>query len=134
MNLIARESPNNLSPIQQHAHFAFWYYSEVENGGHLQYFENQNIQHSDATAQALHALEGLEAIGAFEHRAILAQAIDRWKAEPRNRISSVEEYVATALEGEFDDLDKTYYECKPDIPAYLERYLDSHFAEFIDLT
>ena len=93
VDLVAMESPDDLSEIQRHAHFVFTYYSEVENGGHLQYFENQSIQHSDATAQALHALDGLEAIGAIEHRAVLAQAIDRWTATSRRRIGSVEEYA-----------------------------------------
>ncbi len=133
VDLVAMESGNDLSPIQQQAHFAFTYYSEVENGGHLQYFENQSIQHSDATAQALYALEGLEAIGTIQHRAVLSQAINCWKAASRNRIDSVEEYVATALEGEFDDLDKAYSQCQPEITVWLERYLDSHFAAFIEL-
>ncbi len=133
VDLVAMESPDNLSAIQRHAHFAFWYYSEVENGGHLQYFENQSIQHSDAKAQAHNALEGLEAIGAVEHRAVLAQAIDRWTATSRHRIGSVEEYCATALQGEFDDLDKAYSGCQPEITAFLERYLASHLADFIEL-
>jgi hypothetical protein len=133
VDIIAMESADDLSEIQQHAHFAFTYYSEVENGGHLQYFENQSIQHGDAKAQAIKALAGLEAIGAVEHRAVLSQAIDRWMATSRRRIGSVEEYVETASQGEFDDLDKACWQCQPEITVWLERYLDSHFADFIEL-
>ena len=54
VDIVAMESPDDLSEIQRQAHFAFWYDSEVENGGHLQYFENHGTLHADAT---IHALE-----------------------------------------------------------------------------
>jgi hypothetical protein len=133
VNILAMEPPDKLTPIQRHAHFAFWYYSEVENGGHLQYFENVSILHNDAKAVATIALEGLEAIGAIEHKAVLSQAIDRWTAKSRYRIGSVEEYVETALQGEFDELDKAYYQCQPEITYFLQCYLDANFSEFIEL-
>ena len=44
VDLIAVESYEQLSPVQRMAHLAFWYDSEVQNGGHGQYFENRGTQ------------------------------------------------------------------------------------------
>jgi len=41
VDLIATEDYADLSPLQRKAHLVFWYESEVQNGGHGQYFENQ---------------------------------------------------------------------------------------------
>ena len=134
VDILAMESADDLSEIQQHAHFAFTYYSEVENGGHLQYFRE-----SEYPAWGCHGTGGQGSrrarshCGAIEHRAVLSQAIDRWMATSRRRIGSVGEYVETASQGEFDDLDKACWQCQPKITVWLERYLDSHFADFIEL-
>jgi len=127
VDIVAMESPDDLSEIQQHAHFAFWYDSEVENGGHLQYFENHGTLHADAT---MHALEAVEAIA---QRDVLAEALKRWNGTPRRKVRSLGEYAATARQGEFDDLDKAYWRCQPEMTVCLQRYLDSHFADFMEL-
>ena len=44
---IIAEDPSKLSDIQGLAHFAYQYDSEVQNGGHLQYFENIFICYRD---------------------------------------------------------------------------------------
>ena len=79
------------------------------------------------------ALRGLEAIGATSQGNVFSRAAKRWVDRDRCRIESVEENVDTALQGEFDDLDKEYYECRPEITELLSLYLDSHFGEFIEL-
>jgi hypothetical protein len=42
-----------LSAEQRPAHLVFWYESEVQNGGHFQYFENRGTEHLAATIEAL---------------------------------------------------------------------------------
>jgi hypothetical protein len=127
IDIVAYGPPEELTETQQHAHFASWYDSELQNGGHLQYFENQGITNLNA------ALRGLEALEATSQRDILAQAENRWLGVQRRKILTVAEYVAKAREAEFDDLDLAYYRCKPDMTKLLEQYLAAHFAEFIEL-
>jgi hypothetical protein len=43
----------------------------------------------------------------------------------------VEEYVERALEGEFDELDESYYESAPSVSDLLEQYLECHKDQFI---
>ena len=127
VNLLAMESPEELTDTQRYAHFAFWYDSELQNGGHLQYFENHGTQYLDAT---LHALQ---VVGADSQHAVLSSAAARCTAQSWGMIQTVEEYVATARDGEFDDLDEAYFDCQPTIPRLLEFYFDSHFGEFVEL-
>jgi hypothetical protein len=133
VNILAMESPDTLTETQRHAHFTFWYDSELRNGGHLQYFENRDIQSLDGAPAFGAALCALEAIGAAAQGEVLSRAVERWNQRQRHRIKTVEEYVATALQGEFDDLDNAYYECRPEITELLRLYLDSHFDEFIEM-
>jgi hypothetical protein len=49
----SRMSYEELSAEQRPAHLVFWYESEVQNGGHLQYFENRGIEHLAETIAAL---------------------------------------------------------------------------------
>src|SRR5258708_36997768 len=53
VRLLAGERYEDLSPEQRPAHLVFWYESEVQNGGHLQYFENPGTEHLSATPEAL---------------------------------------------------------------------------------
>jgi hypothetical protein len=41
VDLLAVEDHRDLVPEQRAAYLVFWYESEVQNGGHLQYFENR---------------------------------------------------------------------------------------------
>jgi len=125
INLIGSTEYEDLSPVQQPAHLVFRYESEVQNGGHLQYFENERLVRASET------VEGLLALGATAQASILRRAIARWKSGERKRIETVEEYVAEALEGEFDDLDRAYYDCVPDTCACMEKYLSLHQDEFV---
>ncbi len=42
VELLASHDYNELSPRQRAAHLVFWYESEVQNGGHLQFSENRS--------------------------------------------------------------------------------------------
>src|SRR5258707_8156371 len=59
VRLLAGERYEDLSPEQRPAHLVFWYESEVQNGGHPQYFENRGTEHLSATIEALRALGGV---------------------------------------------------------------------------
>lgn len=126
IDLVATEDANSLTATQRAAQLAFWYDSEVQNGGHLQYFENEAGRQADV---AIHALRKL---GASCQAEILATALREWSAVERQPPVTAEEYVENAPRGEFDDLDVQYAACVPSITELLERYLDQHEDEFID--
>ena len=126
IDLIANEDELDLNPTQRAAQLAFRYHAEVENGGHLQYFEN----HAGGKAEA--TLPVLRSIGASKQAEVLQAALRQWTSVARQPAGTVEEYVENALEGEFDEYDHRYAHCEPSIIEALERYLDQHEAEFIE--
>jgi Domain of unknown function (DUF4375) len=44
VDLLAMEAYQDLTPEQRAAHLVFWYEHEVQNGGHLQFFENRGTE------------------------------------------------------------------------------------------
>jgi hypothetical protein len=106
---------------------AFWYESEVQNGGHLQFFENQPEELIDPTMQAL------AVIGAVPFVPILREAVERRRSRPRPKLENVEDFIAAARLGEFDDLDRAYYNQEPVMIRFLESYLDANFGDFIEI-
>ena len=125
IDLLAMENYEDLGPIQRVAHLAFWYDSEVRNGGHYQYFENP------AGKRRHEAIEALLALGLHCQAAVLRQATVFWDSEDRKPPVSVDEFAENALEGEFAELDSTYYACSPTITDRLEAYLAEHQDEFV---
>jgi hypothetical protein len=126
IDLLALENPNVLSDVQRIAQNAFRYDSEVQNGGHLQYFENEGVAHVEATMRALHT------IGASAQARVLEGAAKRWSSVARESPKSIEEYSKVAFQGEFTDLDTQFYGCVPSIIEMLEHYLDQNELEFIE--
>ena len=126
IDVIALTDYENLSEIQRVAHLAFWYDSEVQNGGHLQYFENRGL------ARLSETLTALERLGAHCHRQVLQVASEHIRCNPRGRILTVEEYVSRALEGEYDKHDSAFGKCQPEINKYLETYLSEKSNEFVE--
>ena len=102
-------------PEDRGPYLVFMYFSEVYNGGHLQYFLNGAELPWDETADAM------EAIGAIDHAEILREAIERWVSAERQSPKNVEEYVEEAREAEFDDLDGAMYDLDPPLEDYAER-------------
>ena len=125
IDLLATEEFDDLTPTQRQAYLAFWYDCEVQNGGHLQYFENE------AGARAGDAVGALRAIGALCQAAVLAAAVQQRSDRERDAPSTAEQYVELARQGEFDHLDAKYGACEPPLTAVLEHYLDAHEAEFL---
>jgi hypothetical protein len=131
IEIIANES-DKLNDIQDVAHFAFWYESEVQNGGHLQYFENMSIRYNgkeDIVISA--ALEALKIIGSNEQLTILSSASKQYLLQKRTHPQTVDEFVAVALGDEFENFDNQYYNCDPDMNSYLEKYIQNYTNEFV---
>jgi hypothetical protein len=129
VNLVATESYEHLDNVQRVAHLCFWYDSEVQNGGHLQYFENRGTMLLDETLAALRLL------GAECQRAVLETAGRLFSSRLRDRIETVEDYVAAAHGSEYAASDSAYHACKPAIQKLLADYFErnkSHFIEVID--
>ncbi len=134
IHLIALSEYKDLTNVQMAASLTFNYDSEVQNGGHLQYFENTaklypNKEHLliDAT------LDALKVIGAIEQENILSSASKKYYSQERMHPKTVGEYCETALEDEFGDFDNGYYETDPNITSLLEKYLEAHLAEFVKI-
>ena len=125
VDILAMSQYAHLSTKQRPAHLVFWYYSEVENGGHMQYFENRG------TARITETVAALELLGCSCHAKVLTGAVTQLKSRPRSRIRSVEEYVETALQGEFDRFDDEYAKCQPTLDKALEGYLARNQSEFV---
>jgi len=125
VNLLAMEHYENLSSVQRPAHLVFWYESEVQNGGHFQYFENRGADQLSATIDALGSL------GATCQQQVLREAGELWLSRTRPRIQTPQEFCDTALEGEFNVFDSRFHACSPTLQACLEAYLSRHRSSFI---
>jgi hypothetical protein len=128
VDILALSDYRDLSQVQRIAHLAFWYDAEVQNGGHLQYFENRRLKHISET------LEALQILGAVCQRAVLSRAVRKRKSLPKEIIRTVADFVRAGRRGDFQVEDAAYYACKPEmVTELLERYLEKHFNEFIIL-
>jgi len=127
VELLAMTDYDRLSVEQRPAHLVFWYDSEVNNGGHLQYFENKGIVNLDET------IESLGKLGAEKHREILIRAKKLFLSKNRKPIESVQEFVDEALEGEYEELDNEFYEIEPDLSELLQRHLKENTDLFVEI-
>ncbi len=128
VGLLAMEEYERLEPEQRPAHLVFWYESEVQNGGHFQYFENRGTEHLAATVEAL----GL--LGAACQQQVLREAGEQWLSRSPPRIQTAPEFCDTALQGEFDSFDSLFHACSPTLQRCLELYLERHQASFVSVT
>jgi len=127
VNLLAKHSYEELSAEQRPAHLVFWYESEVQNGGHLQYFENRGVEHLAETIAAL----GL--VGASCQQKLLRDASALFHGRRRKPIDTVEEYVSIAMEYEFGVFDQRFGLCSPSLVSCLEDYLETHQSIFVTI-
>jgi hypothetical protein len=125
VDLIAITDYIDLTPTQRPAHLVFWYESEVQNGGHLQYFTNQGLERGEE------AIASLDALGAGAYARILEQAQARWRSAKRLPPADALDYVAVALEAEFDDLDLAFGNCDVTLIQVLERHFAKHKDDFV---
>ena len=134
IQLITQSKYADLNDIQRVALFAFWYDSEVQNGGHLQYFENKgkrfrNREHLLITT----TLEALKILGAKEQANILSAASEKYLSQVRKHPTNIEDFCTLELEDEFGEYDQRYYKCSPDMNSFLENYLQNHLDKFVKL-
>lgn len=127
IHLLAFSEVTELDSIQRPAHLAFWYDSEVQNGGHLQYFENRPTELVGETIRALVAL------GALRQAAVLKSASERWMSRRRVKPRTVDEYVEESAKMEFKDLDNAYYGLSPSVTDMLGNCLESNRGSFVEL-
>jgi len=126
IDILSREL-GELDPEQRPAALVFQYESEVQNGEHLQYFENSKASQLDETVAAL------DRIGASCHSAILRKAGDLFLSRSREPLASAEEHVEAALEGEFSELDQRFHGCPTTLIDCLQRSLDRDQSIFIEI-
>jgi hypothetical protein len=122
IDLIAIEDYGDLSPIQRKAHLVFWYESEVQNGGHGQYFENQGRLRLRETMSALVEM-GLSCQAQVLARA--ADAFDRADAEA--------DWADVLPSGLPEELDEAFHSCTPDVTKALQEHLAAHQTEYVDV-
>ena len=127
VNLLWMERYEDLSPEQRPAQLVIKYEGEVQNGGHLQYFENGRGEHLDETISAL----GL--LGATSQQQVLREAAALWKSRARPRVQTAQEFCETALEGEFSELDRRFYDCTPSLPHCLESHLSKNGSKYVSI-
>jgi hypothetical protein len=125
VSVCAMSEYEDLTPTQRFAHLAFWYDSEVQNGGHYQYFENP------AGRRCLEAVDALVALRLEQQASVLRRAIQVWESCERVPAITAEEFVDNALEEDFDELDTAYHDCTPSVVDALQRYLQDHRGEFV---
>jgi hypothetical protein len=124
VELLALSYPTELSPQQRSAQLVFWYDSEVQNGGHLQYFLNRG------TREAAEAIGALRELGAPAHASNLEQALKAWVDVERSVPTSVDEYVEEAMAGEFVEHDQRFG-AGEELFNVLERQLRDHQDLFV---
>jgi hypothetical protein len=131
---VVNGSQSELNDIQSVASLAFWYDSEIQNGGHLQYFENIYNNYKNREEAFIKAtLEALKIIGANKQADILNEAAKLYFTKQREHPSSTEEFCELELQDEFGNIDGLYYKCAPDMNNYLEQYLHKYQGEFVTL-
>jgi hypothetical protein len=126
IDLLSIESEDDLTDRQKIAQRAFRYDAEVQNGGHFQYFENQDRKNYDDVIQAM------KAIGAVKHAKILDFASRLYLSKKGNVVKKLFGFMKT-VERELDALDHKYVEIDPDVNYYLREYLNKYQDEFVEI-
>ncbi|KRE45357.1 DMP19 family protein [Paenibacillus sp. Soil522] len=127
IDLIAMEEYEDLNQIQRVAHLCFWYDSEVQNGGHIQYFENKG------TERVYETIKALKSLGASKQADILGEANQQYSSKIRKTINTVLEFVMASREGAYERFDIQYYESEPTVTELLEKYFQANKEYFVEL-
>ena len=128
IDLLAIEDIANLDRQQRKAHLIFWYDSEVQNGGHFQYFENRGTKSVPET------IDALKALGAEQQADVLSQAHSFASKREWGTISSVEEYMEESLASDLAGHDAAYHACKPTVVEVLKRHLISNSELYVSIS
>jgi len=123
IEMIALAEYEDLSSLQRKAHLVFWYESEVQNGGHGQYFENRGLERVPET------IEALVDLGARGQANVLSMAAELFAASPPG--SAWEDMLC---DDDIDTLDNAFHDCSPNLVEVLQHHLVEHQEEYIELT
>jgi len=127
IELLAMEKEEDLTEIQKNAQRAFWYESEVQNGGHVQYFENTFL---DDYSEIINSIE---IIGAQEHAKVLKRAVEIYFKMNRTKVENIEKFISESLQKDYQNLDNEYYAIDPNMNYYFKEYLKKYQDEFIEI-
>lgn len=128
INLCAMEPLDRLTPTQRIAALAFWYMSEVNNGGHFQYFVNKR---GHPHQEVVHALES---IGAHHSANVLRAALKRLGPTfPPSELRDAEHYLQVEEEVDLSEFDFAWGEAgNKEVNQCLESHLQAHEREFVE--
>jgi hypothetical protein len=127
IDAIAFEQDETRPPLQQHCHLCFRYYSEIMNGGHFQFFENNGFQYGQDVLRSLHDL-GLTEVASILNDALAVAAKRQWQV-----IETVEQFVEGSLEQSFEKQDDDFYALSPDLHQRLYDIAMRQKSEFITI-
>lgn len=122
--------PGETTPIQRVACLAWVYRSEVLNGGHEQYFGNQqDLDHVEV-------IETLKTLGAHCQSDILASAFAFHSNAQTTMPEGYDAYMSWdqtyGYSEQLRTFDRNFYRCRPEIETeLLQVYLDANESEFI---
>jgi hypothetical protein len=122
VDFLAMEDDCALTPTQRSVQLAFWYDSEVQNGGHGQFLENRGTDRLQDTIAALKEL-GLSCQAAV--LSDLAAELSRGTPEAA--------WSDTLSPATTNTADAAYHACSPSVPEALELHLAAHQAEYVEL-
>lgn len=130
IDLISGADLDELTPVQRIAHLAWWYSSEVLNGGHEQYFGNKDyFDHTEV-------ISALNSLGAKCQRNILREVLAYYLKSQKEMPNDYDEYIVWEQEygygSQMSTFDQQFYDCRPEIETeLLENYLNGNESEFI---
>lgn len=128
ISMIFQKDFLQLTQTQQNVSLTFIYDSEVLNGGHLQYFQNQGTENTSLV------LEFLEKIGADCQKEILTKVYELVQKLPVIAAKTIKEYQERAMKGEFFEFDMVYYKCSKEIGTeLLPKYVNENLHEFVEI-
>jgi hypothetical protein len=116
-----------LSLVQRVAYLAYWYSSQIEMGGHHDYFSTQpKCDFSEVVA-------ALRTVGSIEQASILTAALDAVQAaSARAPAEYANRFVAGVEFADLIEFDEAFERCTRSVQQCLMDYLDKHESEFIE--
>jgi hypothetical protein len=127
-DICALSDIGDLTPVQRVAHLAYWYMSEVENGGNYQYFVNKVEFDHDEVVRAL------AQVGAWGQSTILGEALKKVRESTLGIPQTVEQYLEGEDAADLSEYDSAFARCTPSVFDCLQAYLDKYEADFIEWT
>jgi hypothetical protein len=129
IDLCATEPLENCTPIQRQAALLFWYQSEVNNGGHFQYFMNRpEFPHREVLAL-------MQALGAPHSAYVFDAVLKHVEARLPQPAEDVQSYLAQE-----EDLDLSAFDMEwgskgdEEVQACLRFLLQANENEFVRWT